>query len=356
MVEPRRELIVSTSPQQALVVGPSWVGDMVMTQSLLITLKQQHPDMQIDMLAPAWCGALTARMLQVRELVDLPFGHGAVQLAARRALGKQLKARGYDQAILIPNSFKSALVPFFAGIPKRTGWRGEMRYGLLNDVRILDEETYPSMLSRVVALGMDADAQLPQRLPWPRLSVNPAAQQAALEKHGLDVSRKVIGVCPGAEFGSSKRWPEAHYAALATQLIEQGHAVWVFGSAKDVPVAEAIAAAIPQAARTHCHVLAGKTSLLEAVDLIAQTTAVVTNDSGLMHVAAATGRPLVAVYGSSSPVFTPPLSAAAEKLQLELPCSPCFKRECPLQHHQCMNDLTPAMVMSVLVPKLAGAH
>ncbi len=327
---------------------------MVMTQSLLIALKQHHPDVCIDMLAPAWCGALTARMPQVRELIDLPFGHGAVQFGARRALGKQLAQRSYDQAILVPNSLKSALVPFFAGIPERTGWRGEMRYGLLNDVRVLDKHAYPTMISRLVALALPAGVELPSRMPWPRLAADASAQQLAREQHGLSLARPVVGLCPGAEFGSSKRWPETHYAALTSQLIERGAAVWIFGSAKDVAVAKTIADAIPEPLRAHCHVLAGNTGLLEAVDLIAQTTAVVSNDSGLMHVAAATGRPVVAVYGSSSPDFTPPLSAQAQVLKLDLPCSPCFERECPLQHRNCLVEMQPSMVMAALEPILAG--
>jgi heptosyltransferase-2 len=357
VVEPRRELnAVSASPYQVLVVGPSWVGDMVMTQSLLITLQQHQPDIRIDLLAPAWCGALAARMPQVRELIDLPFGHGALQLGARRALGKQLAKKGYDQAILVPNSLKSAVVPFFARIPKRTGWRGEMRYGLLNDVRTLNKATHPTMLSRLVALGIAADAALPERMPWPRLSADAAAQQAARQQYGLTLARPVLGLCPGAEFGPSKRWPEQHYAALAAEAIQRGAAVWVFGSAKDRAIADAIAAGVPPSLRDHCHVLAGNTTLLEAVDLLAQTSAVVSNDSGLMHIAAATGRPVVALYGSSSPDFTPPLSSQAQIVKLDLSCSPCFERECPLRHQNCLVEMTPSSVMAALEPMLEGLH
>ncbi len=337
-----------------LVVGPSWVGDMVMTQALCISIKQQHPDAVIDVLAPAWCGALTARMPQVHALLDSPFGHGAIELGRRRALGRELASRQYDQAILVPNSLKSALVPFFAGIPLRTGWRGELRYGLLNDLRVLDAQAYPTMLSRLVALALPAGTALPQRMPWPRFASDAAAQAAALHKHGLSLVRPVVGLCPGAEFGASKRWPEAHYATLAAGLIARGAAVWVFGSGKDRPVAEALAAAVPEALRSHCHLLAGNTTLLEAVDLLAQTSAVVSNDSGLMHVAAATGRPLVALYGSSSPGFTPPLSAQAQVLRLDLPCSPCFERECPLVHRNCLVQLQPSLVMAALEPLLPG--
>lgn len=341
-------MTVAVPADRVLVVGPSWVGDMVMTQSLCLTLVQENPQVRIDMLAPAWCGALVARMPQVQKLIDLPFGHGAVQLSARRRLGRQLASAAYEQAILVPNSLKSALVPFFAGIPQRTGWRGEWRYGLLNDVRPLDESEYPSMLSRLVALALPKDAPLPLRMPWPRFATDVQAQQTVREKYALTTDRPVIALCPGAEYGPSKRWPEAHVAALATSLIERGCQVWLFGSAKDVPVVDSIRQGIPTSLQAQAVSLAGRTSLLEAVDLLAQATAVVSNDSGLMHVAAAVGVPVVALYGSSSPDYTPPLSPKARILSLNLDCSPCFQRDCPLGHRNCLNHLLPAQVGAAL--------
>lgn len=341
--------------EQILVVGPSWVGDMVMTQSLCIALKSRQPDAAIDMLAPAWCGALTERMPQVRNLIDFPFDHGQVEIGKRRQFAADIATRGYNQAIVVPNSLKSALVPFFAGIPKRTGWRGELRYGLLNDMRVLDEETYPTMLSRLVALALPPDASLLQRMPWPRFSVDLQAQAETVAKLGLDLARPVIALCPGAEYGAAKRWPAAHFATLATALVDRGFAVWVFGSGKDADIAEAIRNAVPAALRPSVHSLAGRTSLLEAVDLLAQTTAVVSNDSGLMHVAAAVGKPLIALYGSSSPDYTPPLTAQSKILSLNLACSPCFQRECPLKHLDCLNKLTPAQVLGAL-EELLGAE
>tara|TARA_A100001391_G_scaffold41470_1_gene23787 strand:+ start:4461 stop:5507 length:1047 start_codon:yes stop_codon:yes gene_type:complete len=331
-----------------LVVGPSWVGDMVMAQTLFADL-QARAACDIDVLAPAWCRPLLSRMPEVRQPLDLPFGHGELKLRQRRAEGRALRGR-YDHAYVLPNSLKSALLPFWAGVPRRTGWRGEMRYGLLNDVRRLDKERYPLMVQRFVALARPADAPVPtlDEIRPPHLEVDPASVAAARQQHDLAADRPVLGLCPGAEFGPSKRWPEHHYTAVAADWIEQGGRVWLFGSAKDRPVADAIVAGLPAAAQDQVRVLAGATSLEQAVDLLSATDAVVSNDSGLMHIAAALGRPLVAVYGSTSPGFTPPLGERVAIERLGLECSPCFQRECPLKHHNCMRLLEPARVIAAL--------
>jgi heptosyltransferase-2 len=330
-----------------LVIGPAWVGDMVMAQVLFRLLKQQQPDASIDVLAPAWSAPLLARMPEVRTSFDLPLKHGEFGFAARKKIGHSLRGK-YQQAILLPNSWKSALVPFFADIPLRTGWRGEMRFGLLNDIRTLDKEKYPLMIERFSALAYPQNTVLPAQLPRPHLAIKADELAAALQKYQLSVDAHILALCPGAEFGPAKRWPERHYAAVASQCIEDGEQVWIFGSAKDVPVAEAIWQLLPESQRRHCHVLAGKTSLAEAIDLLSCANAVVTNDSGLMHIAAALNRPLVAVYGSSSPQFTPPLADAVEVVRLGLDCSPCFKRECPLGHLNCLNELLPSRVLDAL--------
>ncbi|HQQ74631.1 MAG TPA: lipopolysaccharide heptosyltransferase II [Pseudomonadales bacterium] len=330
-----------------LVIGPAWVGDMVMAQVLFRLLKQQHPDIAIDVLAPAWSVPLLARMPEVRASFDLPLQHGEFGFGARKKIGAELRGK-YQQAILLPNSWKSALVPFFANIPQRTGWRGEMRYGLLNDIRKLDKEQYPLMIERFAALAFPANTTLPEKLPHPALLINDAERKTALEKYQLSLERPVLALCPGAEFGPAKRWPERHYAAVAAARIAAGEQVWIFGSEKDEPVAEAIRAALPASQREYCHHLAGKTRLAEAIDLLSCANAVVSNDSGLMHIAAALNRPLVAVYGSSSPQFTPPLSEAVEIVRLGLDCSPCFKRECPLVHLNCLNELQPSRVLEAL--------
>lgn len=330
-----------------LVIGPAWVGDMVMAQVLFRLLKQQDPDCAIDVLAPAWSAPLLERMPEVRASFDLPLKHGEFGFAVRRKIGHSLRGQ-YQQAILLPNSWKSALVPFFANIPQRTGWRGEMRYGLLNDIRALDKQKYPLMIERFAALAYAKNASLPSCLPYPRLVIKNNARDSALQKYHLCLDRPVLALCPGAEFGPAKRWPERHYAAVAAQRIAAGDQVWIFGSEKDAPVAENIRAALPESQRDFCHHLAGKTSLAQAIDLMSCANAVVSNDSGLMHIAAALNRPLVAVYGSSSPQFTPPLGDAVDIVRLGLDCSPCFKRECPLGHLNCLNELSPSRVIDAL--------
>jgi heptosyltransferase-2 len=336
-----------------LVVGPSWVGDMVMAQSLYITLKKQRPDCIIDVLAPAWSSPIIARMPQVRRSIDMPVGHGQFQLGERYRLGKQLQREQYDQAILLPNSLKSALIPFFASIPKRTGWRGEMRFGLLNDIRLLDKNRYPLMIERFVALAYEANSPLPKTLPWPALQNNPNELERLREKFQL--GDRFIALCPGAEFGPAKRWPDQHYAQLARHYIDQGWQVALFGSEKDRKVTGLIQQSFSEKQQQACIDLAGNTSLSEAVDLLSAASAVVSNDSGLMHIAASLARPMVVVYGSTSPTFTPPLSDKVSVMQLDVDCGPCFKRECPLSHLKCLQDLSPQQVIAALDELIAGS-
>ncbi len=330
-----------------LIIGPSWVGDMVMAQTLFTCLKQRHPDCQIDVLAPDWSRPILERMPEVRNALSFPLGHGVLELATRRKIGKSLAGQ-YDQAILLPNSLKSALVPFFAGIPKRTGWKGEMRYGLLNDVRSLDKERLPLMIERFMALAYEPDAALPKPYPQPRLVIDSASREAALAKFGLSLDRPVLALCPGAEFGEAKRWPAEHYAKVAELKIRAGWQVWLFGSKNDHPGCEEIRARLIPGLREESVNLAGETSLAEAIDLLSAASAVVSNDSGLMHVAAALNRPLVAVYGSTSPQFTPPLADQVEIVRLGLECSPCFERTCRFGHYDCLRELKPRPVIEAL--------
>ena len=329
-----------------LVVGPSWVGDMVMIEPLLALLKSRQPAPAIDVLAPAWSRPLLQRMPQVRAAIDLPIGHGALALGERRRIGRALRGR-YAQAIVLPGSWKSALIPFFAGIRKRTGFVRELRFGLLNDLRRLDKRALPMTVQRFWALGAEPGAAVPARLV-PHLRSDPAAVAATRAALGLAGEAPVLVLCPGAEYGPAKRWPQAHFAVVVRHYIAQGWQVWLLGSAKDAPVTASIAAQAPGAVD-----LAGRTDLGQACDLIAAADLVVSNDSGLMHVAAAFDRPLVAVYGSSDPGFTPPLSDRARVLTLGLSCSPCFERECPLGHLKCLTDLAPAQVLAAADALLA---
>ncbi|WP_084332860.1 lipopolysaccharide heptosyltransferase II [Pseudomonas indica] len=330
-----------------LIIGPSWVGDMVMAQTLFICLKQRHPDCEIDVLAPEWSRPILERMPEVREALSFPLGHGVLDVATRRSLGQSLRGR-YDQAILLPNSLKSALVPFFAGIPKRTGWRGEMRFGLLNDIRKLDKARYPLMIERFMALAYEPGAELPKPYPRPALRIDPASRDAALATFGQSLDRPVLALCPGAEFGEAKRWPVEHYAKVAEVKIRAGWQVWLFGSKNDRAVGEEIRARLIPGLREEACNLAGDTTLAEAIDLMSCASAVVSNDSGLMHVAAALNRPLVAVYGSTSPQFTPPLAEQVEVVRLGLDCSPCFDRTCRFGHYNCLRELKPRAVIDAL--------
>jgi len=324
-----------------LVIAPSWVGDTILVQPMLMRLKQRHPDAQIDLLAPPWTAMLLRQIPEVHEVIINPFPHGALKLAARYRLGKKLRAARYDQAIVLPNSFKSALVPFFADIPLRSGFVGEMRYGLLNDARKLDKQELPLMVERFAQLAEAPGDAMQRPLPQPRLQVSAEQRQRVLGELGLPVTRPVAVFCPGAEYGPAKRWPIPYFAELAQHLRAQGYAVWLVGSSKDREIGEKIIALGNEA----CINLCGSTDLDEAVALLSAASLVVSNDSGLMHLAAALDRPMLALYGSSSPQFTPPLSGHALVLKLDLPCSPCFKRVCPLGHFNCMMQLTPDQVM-----------
>lgn len=324
-----------------LVVGPSWVGDMVMAQTLFKLLKHQNAECCIDVLAPAWSRPLLARMPEVNQALTMPLGHGAFNLKTRYQLAKSLRANDYQQAIVLPNSWKSALVPWFAKIPLRTGWVGEQRWGLLNDPRRLDKQKLPLMIQRFCALGLAANQNLPEQLPSPELKLNQDDINLALEQHHLNCNKPILALCPGAEYGPAKRWPATHFADTAKQKIKQGWQVWIFGSDKDTPIAQEI----QQYSQDQCLDLTGKTSLAEAIDLISLASCVVSNDSGLMHIASAVKRATVAVYGSSSSQFTPPLHQDVKMLSLNLDCSPCFKRSCPLGHTNCLYNLKPQTVL-----------
>ena len=323
-----------------LVVGPSWIGDTVLAQPLLTLLHRRHPGVELDMLAPGWTGPVVRRMPEVRRAIASPFEHGELQFAERRDLGRELRPERYDQAIVLPNTFKSAFVPLFARIPRRTGYRGEMRWFALNDVRTLEEAALPQMAQRYAALALDPGETLPENLPAPHLAVDDRARVATLGALGLDEGR-AVALCPGAEYGPAKRWPASYFAEVARTLTNQGHAVWLIGSAKDAEIAQDIVR-LSQGASVN---LCGRTTLDQAVELLASARLVITNDSGLMHVAAAVGTPLIAIYGSSTPAFTPPLSPLARIVKLDVPCSPCFERTCPLGHFDCMMQLKPQRVL-----------
>jgi len=324
--------------ERILIVAPSWVGDAILSEPLVAVLREPLGEPIVDVLAPPWCAAVYARMRGIGRIVENPLGHGELGLGRRRALAREIRARAYTHAFILPNSFKSALIPWFAGIPRRIGYAGEGRRALLTETRRLDRTTSPRLVDRFVALAVPMGRLIPTP-PAPVLVPNAANAAAAMRALKLSTHRPIAIFCPGAEYGPAKRWPAEHFIALARRLLEEGYVVWLLGSPNDQAAALPIAAAIPGVRD-----LTGRTDLGTAIDLLSLASVVVSNDSGLMHAAAAVGRPLVALFGSSSPDYTPPLSPLAQIAKIDIACSPCFQRECPLGHFKCMRELDVEVV------------
>lgn len=343
-----------------LLVSPSWVGDMIMAQSLYRTLKTLHLGVEIDVIAPSWCQQLLNKMTEVSQIISMPIDHGCLAINVRRQLGFYLRNQYYDQAYILPNSFKSALIPFFAQIPIRTGWRGEMRYWLLNDIRLLNKANFPQMVQRYVALAYEKGTvnkadEIPKPILWPKLSMTKA--EIIQSKRIFHIPEKVatIGFCPGAEFGPAKRWPAYHYAKLAKLLFASNpyyYQILIFGSQKDRCIGEDIRQSLSADCRQNCFNLAGKTTLNQVANLLASCLAIVTNDSGLMHITAALNRPLVALYGPSSPTFTPPLSNRVKIIRLIKGFHKVRKGSAESGYHQSLIDIKPEYVFTSLTQLL----
>ena len=313
---------------------------MIMSQVIYSALRDANPEVHIDVLAPAATVSLVRRMAEVDRGILIDQKHGQFGFGYRRRLGRQLAAEQYDQAIVTPNSLKSALVPVFAGIPKRTGFLGEYRYYLLNDIKFLDKKRLPLMTDRFLTLVEKTGDEMTR----PSLMVDEENQRSLIVELELDTGGPVTAFCPGAEYGEAKKWPDHHYAELGRMLVESGQQIWLFGSPADTETGAAIREQIGEG----CIDLTGRTSLVDVIDLLSLCTRVVTNDSGLMHIAAAVGVGVTAIYGSTSPGFTPPLTDRAEIVSLNLDCSPCFRRVCPLGHTDCLRQLTPDMVRAIM--------
>lgn len=332
--------------KRILIIGPSWIGDMVMAQSLFKAIKADNPDVLIDVLALAWTKPLLDRMPEINQAITMPISHGVFGWHMRKKLGHELRDEQYDQAIILPNSWKSALIPWFANIPIRTGWRGEMRYGLLNDIRTLDKPALPMMVQRYVSLAYPA-TQSPAA-PSYSDPLMIAKTVGPKHQHLLSSQKKQLIFCPGAEFGPAKQWPATHYAELADTFIQQGWQVLILGSQADDAIATDIINHLDLANQASIFNLCGDTELSEAIDLIDTADLVVSNDSGLMHIAAALQKTLIAIYGPTSPNFTPPLAHNAHIVQIDVDCGPCFQRICPEYHHHCMQGVNSEQIVHLI--------
>ncbi|TCT01579.1 lipopolysaccharide heptosyltransferase II [Aquabacter spiritensis] len=331
----------SVSP--ILVVGPSWVGDMVMAGSLIESLRVREPGRPIDVIAPPSALPIARLIRGVRRTIPLGLGHGEFGLVARWRAGRALREEGYGKAIILPRAFKAAIVPFAAGIPERIGYAAEGRSLLLTEAREDRDRKTARTIDRFVALGAPRGDQM--KAPRPVLHLPDGAAEAAASRFPLAGSGAIMALCPGAEYGPAKRWPAAKFARLANLAQAAGYRIRVLGGPKDAPIAEEIV----RLAGTPVDNLVGRTSLLDAAAILAAADVVVSNDSGLMHVAGALDRPLVVLYGSSSEKLTPPTGPRSSVVSHDLPCRPCFKRECPLKTLACFEAIQPAEVLAAAV-------
>ena len=333
-----------------LIIAPNWIGDAVMSQPLLANLKTQYPQSQIDVLASPWVAPIYRACTEVHRVIEARLEHKQLQWGLRKQLAKQLEVSQYDTCFVLPNSLKSALIPWLANIPLRIGYRGEMRFVLINVA--LDNPSKinrPPMANHYLALcnAIEHRQDIATVQPAnPQLNISSEAKQsvgAKLQTAGID-PQAIYVLCPGAEYGVTKRWPSEHFASLAQQLIikEPNAHIILLGGQGDHALGENIKTQAHHA--QHIHNWCGATSLDEAIALIGMSKALVSNDSGLMHIGAALGVPQVAIFGSSDPHHTPPLSNKAQVIWLNLPCSPCHKRECPLGHLKCLKDISPENV------------
>ena len=337
-----------------LIIAPNWIGDAVMTEPLLASLKEQYPEANIDVLASTWVAPIYRACPEVHEVIEAKFEHKQLQWSLRKKLAKELAIKKYQACFVLPNSLKSALIPWLANIPFRVGYRGELRFGLINlSLDNPSKVNRPPMVEHYLALSQllneGQSASTGSNLV-PKLNVSSTANQSVQTKllNAKVDPANVYVMCPGAEYGPTKRWPTSHFAQLAQKLIASNpHSqIILLGSKGDHALAQEIQSQPKQ--DNHIHNWSGDTSLDEAIALIGMSKAVISNDSGLMHIAAALRTPQVAIFGSSDPAHTPPLSDKAKVIWLNLPCSPCHKRECPLGHLKCLNDILPEQVFATL--------
>lgn len=331
-------------PEKILIIGPAWIGDMIMSQSLIKRLKSVFSDSVIDVIAPEWSGALVSRMPEVRKFIPLNVKHGEFSLKYRWNLGKSLRDEKYSRCYVLPITWKSAIPALAAKIPLRIGYFGEVRFFLLNRFFTMGKNLN-TMVKRYLAL---ADKQVYKaqpatkikNLPFPKLSVDKKNRARLLQEFGLNKELKRVALVPGAEYGASKRWPLEYYRFVAESLVAKGLEVIVLGGAKEVALGEAICKNL-----TGAYNLCGKTSLTDAIDTMSLADLAIANDSGLMHLASAVDINVFAIYGATSPDFAPPLTNKGHIFYQDLDCSPCKQRECPFGHTDCLYKIKPNIII-----------
>lgn len=329
--------------KRILIVGPTWVGDSVIAQSLYRHIKQLNATTTIDVLVPKYLHGLLGRMPEIRRTIDMPLTHGELGLRKRRRIGHDLRGY-YDRAIVLPRSFKAALIPWFAKIATRTGFCGEMRYGLINDMRHLDNCTIPRLANRYVLLGQHEKTSAPQYILPPRLIVKAKNARRCIERLGLKCNNPILILAPGTADEPAKKWPINYFSEIAKHYANEGYQIWILGSENDQAAGHSIA----NIAEVSVNNLCGRTSLEDTVDILAQADIVISNDSGLMHIAAAVGTPVVGIFGSTTPEYTLPISNRVGYLWKQVPCSPCWQQTCRYGHYRCLTEITPTDVISVV--------
>ena len=334
--------------ERILIVGPSWVGDSVIAQSLYQYIKQLNTAAVIDVLVPKYLHGLLKRMPQIRRAIEMPLTHRQLGLRKRRQIGISLR-NCYDKAIILPRSFKAALIPWFAKIATRTGLCGEMRYGLINDMRKLDNHTIPRLADRFVRLGQPDQTSVFKCIPPPRLIVNPENARICMQRMKLNCDTPIMILAPGAG-KPSKQWPPHYFAKIAEHYATKGYQIWILGSAND----QAICQCITNMSKVAIDNLCGRTSLEDTVDILAQANIVIANDSGLMHIAAAVDSLVIGIFGPTTPEYTLPISNQIGYSWNKLPCSPCWQNTCRYGHYHCLTQITPFNIMSIVSKLVEG--
>lgn len=334
-----------------LLIAPHWIGDAVMSLPLISLLRSKLPNSNIDVLCTPWVAPIYRACPEIQAVTQVDFQHGVLQWNLRYSTAQMLKKQGYDIALVLPNSFKSALIPWLAKIPLRIGYQGEWRLGLINaslpnpsrKLRMPMALHYAKLLDRLPGAAVSL-----HDLPNPRLCLTPSLQQWAKSQINEIGGNPYYVFAPGAEYGPAKRWPTSHFAQLANQILEQDASsqILILGSQSDRILGEEIVLQTHQANRIHnwC----GQIALDQSMALIAQCKSLISNDSGLMHIGAALSIPQIAIFGSSNPKHTPPLSDRAQTIWLQLGCSPCYQRNCPLGHLHCLNHIEAKQVYGML--------